>query len=235
MHFLRLVGTFLDPTFLGLIIVFGILLSIIKLIDSKKKSNWGILLFLLFSLAFTYSRASYLALFGGFLVIASFKKFIGKALSLILVFGALMFLLPTSRNHSIELLRSISAIARIENYQTTIKIFTKSPIFGIGYDNICIAYQKFIGPGSFDSHACSGSDSSILFILATTGIAGIFVFIYFIRGVADSIVASRNKLLISATFTALFIHSIFSNSAFYPWILGWMMILLGITIKQNEI
>ncbi|KKR58370.1 MAG: hypothetical protein UU02_C0006G0001, partial [Candidatus Woesebacteria bacterium GW2011_GWA1_40_43] len=37
MHLFRLVGTFLDPTFLGLIIVFGLLLSINRFIDSREK------------------------------------------------------------------------------------------------------------------------------------------------------------------------------------------------------
>jgi hypothetical protein len=58
MHLFRLVGTFLDPTFLGLIIVFGLMLSITRFIDKRGWKNGLVTIFLLVSLAFTYSRAS---------------------------------------------------------------------------------------------------------------------------------------------------------------------------------
>ena len=233
-HLFRLVGTFLDPTFLGLIIVFGLLTTIIRIIVVKEKRKYiAISLFLLISLAFTYSRASYLALFAGLFVIAWYKKFIKKAIIFILVFAGLLFLLPTSKNHSIELLRSFSALARIENYQVTLKIFSKSPIFGIGYDNMCIAYQKYVGAQSFDSHSCSGSDSSLLFILATTGILGIISFIYMIIGISRSLKTGTNLLLLSSSFFALIVHSLFSNSLFYPWVMGYMVILLGVTLRSK--
>jgi hypothetical protein len=34
-------------------------------------------------------------------------------------------------------------------------------------------------------------------------------------------------LVLGASFLALIIHSMFSNSMFYPWIMGWMTILLA--------
>lgn len=227
MHLYRLVGAFLDPTFLSLIIVFGILISIVQFLETKRRFLIPIALFLLVSLAFTYSRAGYLALFAGITWIAWNKKLLKKALLFILGFITLLFLLPTSRNHSIELLRSFSAIARVDNYQTTLKLFSKSPIFGVGYDNMCLAYQKYIGPQSFSSHACSGSDSSVLFVLATTGIAGLIVFVYNLGLIANSIKKDSNHLILSASFVAVLTHSIFSNSLFYPWILGWLIILLA--------
>ncbi len=234
MHLFRLAGTFLDPTFLGLIIVFGLLVSIHRWIDSKSKSTLFIIIFLLVSLAFTYSRAGYLSFFAGLLVIATYKKFIKKALLVILVFASLVFLLPTSRNHSIELLRSISAIARVENYQTTLKIFSKSPVFGVGFDNMCIAYQKYIGFQSFSSHACSGSDSSLLLILATTGIVGLIVLAYSVQRIAYSLSYNTYYLLLITSFMALLVHSLFSNSMFYPWIMGWIVILLAVNDLRSE-
>lgn len=232
MHLFRLVGTFLDPAFLGLIIVFGLLISIARMIEVKKYKYLGVILFLIVSLAFTYSRASYLALFAGLLVIAWYKKFIKKAIVFILIFSVLLFLLPTSLNHSIELLRGFSALARIDNYKTTLKIFLMSPVFGAGYNNMCIAYQKYIGFQPFFSHACSGSDSSLLMVLTTTGTAGFIIFVNMIYKIGSSLKHDSKFQVLTSSFTALLVHSLFSNSLFYPWILGYIVILLAMSVKD---
>lgn len=220
-HLFRLVGTFLDPTFLGLIIVFGILISIFR-------KKWLFVFFLIISLAFTYSRASYLAFLAGVGYLFFTKINIKYVFYSVLILVGLIFFLPTTKNHSIEFFRSFSAIARIENYQSTLKIFQHSPIFGIGYDNLCIANQKYIAPQDFSSHACSGSDSSLLFILATTGVVGLFSFLHLITKVWKN---SNN--IFRVLLAALLIHSIFSNSLFYPWVMGYLIILLAISMKKN--
>jgi len=221
MHLFRVVGTFLDPTFLALIIVFGSIISILQ-------RKWYLTIFLLISLAFTYSRAGYLAFIAGVMAIVYFEKRFKKLLLLIPGIILIAFLLPTTKNHSIELFRSFSALSRIENYEVTLKIFSKSPVFGVGYNNMCLSYQKYIGPQDFSSHACSGSDSSILFVLATTGVLGLIVFIFSILGIAKSLPRNSYLIILATSFTALFVHSIFGNSMFYPWIMGWIVILFAL-------
>jgi O-antigen ligase len=232
MHLFRLVGTFLDPTFLGLIIVFGFVLSIYKCLKGWSWKNVLIALFLLISLAFTYSRASYLAFIAAVLTIVFFERKFKKLLFFILGLIVIAFLLPTAKNHSIELFRSLSAVARIEDYQSTLKIFSTSPVFGIGYDNVCIAYQKFIGFQNFASHACSGSDSSLLFILATTGITGFIIFLTLLTKIAKLVKKSVEGQVFVTSSLALLVHSLFSNSLFYPWILGYILILLVLAVKE---
>jgi O-antigen ligase len=179
-------------------------------------------------LAFTYSRAGYLAFIAGVMAIVYFEKRFKKLLLLIPGIILIAFLLPTTKNHSIELFRSFSALSRIENYEATLKIFSKSPVFGVGYNNMCLSYQKYIGPQDFSSHACSGSDSSILFVLATTGVLGLIVFIFSILGIAKSLPRNSYLIILATSFTALFVHSIFGNSMFYPWIMGWIVILFAL-------
>ena len=234
-HLFRLVGTFLDPTFLGIIIVFGLLISINRLFDKWNNKGLIIGLFLTLSLAFTYSRASYLAFFTGLLVIAyKYRKYLRNIIFVILGFLVLMLILPTSANHVLSFTRQFSVVARLVDYKTTLKIFSDSPVFGVGYNNMCIAYQSFIGPQSFASHACSGSDSSLLFILATTGVVGIIAFIYMVWNLYKNLSHSPKFLLLSFSFLALLVHSLFSNSLVYPWVLGWMAILLAVTINNND-
>jgi len=232
MHLFRLVGTFLDPTFLGLIIVFGLLLFIHRCISSCNWNNVLATIFLLVSLAFTYSRASYLAFIAGVLVIVYFNKKFKKILWVIGGLILMALLLPTAKNHSIEIFRTFSAIARIENYQTTLEIFSKSPVFGVGYNNMCLAYQTFIGPQSYSSHACSGSDSSLLLILATTGAIGFMMFISSAWKIGAILIRdSRYKILVSCII-ALLIHSLFSNSMFYAWVMGYVAVLFAVVLKE---
>jgi len=232
MHLFRLVGSFLDPTYLGLIIVFGLILSMNRFIDNKDKKYFFITLFLLISLAFTYSRASYLAFFAGLIVIAVYKKVFKQLFLLAAGLVVMVFILPTARNHSIELFRSFSATAKVENYQSTLKIFSKSPVFGIGYDNMCLAYNKFVSFQKISSHSCSGSDSSLLFILATTGIVGFIVFVSSVWNIWKSLIHNSYFIILISSFAALFVHSLFSNSIFYPWVFGWMIILLAISLIE---
>jgi O-antigen ligase len=231
-HLFRLVGTFLDPAFLGLIIVFGLVISIYKCVKGWRFKDVLISVFLLISLAFTYSRASFLAFIAAVLVIIYFEKQFKKLVLFVVGIVVIAFLLPTAKNPAIGLFRSVTAIARIEDYQTTLKIFSTSPVFGIGYDNMCIAYQKYIGIQDFSSHACSGSDSSLLFVLATTGVIGFMIFLSLIEKVMRSLDRSVNAKIFIASSAALFVHSLFSNSLFYPWILGYIFVLLAVAIKE---
>lgn len=232
-HLFRLVGTFLDPTYLGLIVVLGLIISITRFIEFKSRVYLFLVMFLLVSLAFTYSRASYLAFFVGVIFIGIYKKKIRTIAFSVLILLGLVLLLPTTANHVLSFTRSFSAIARIENYKTTFQIFSKSPVFGVGYDNLCLAYQKYIGVQSFSSHACSGSDSSLLFILATTGTIGLIVFVFSAIKVSGFLSQDPNSHILISSFAALLTHSLFSNSMFYPWIMGWMIILLGVSLGSK--
>ncbi len=234
-HLFRLVGTFLDPTFLGLIIVFGLIMVISKGLESGwNKMNLLISAFLLISLAFTYSRASYLAFIVGIGYLFYVKNKIGYILYPILLLVGLIFVLPTARNHSIEFTRLFSAVARVENYKEAVKVFSFSPVFGVGYNNMCLARQKLIGVEYFYSHACSGSDSSLLFVLATTGVAGLFVFIHSIVTIGKLVGRGLYSPILFSCAVALLVHSVFSNSLFYSWIMGYMLILLSLSLGRES-
>lgn len=231
-HLFRLVGTFLDPTFLGIVIVFGFLISIYQFIQNKNKLSLLISVFLLISLAFTYSRASYLAFLAGIIITGfAWKKF-RQIIYLIMGLVLLIAILPTSGNHILAITRSFSIVDRVENYTQVFSIFKKSPVFGIGYDNLCLAKTKLLNFNELESHSCSGSDSSLLFILSTMGVTGMIVFIYMVWNIGASIYKNKYFLVICSTFLALLVHSSFSNSLVYSWVLGWMMILLTVALKD---
>jgi len=208
-HLYRMVGTFLDPAFLGLILVLGLIISL-----TKKKNL--ISLFLLAGIAFTYSRASFLAAF----IPLIYKK----AWVFLAVFIGLIIFLPRTAGEGVKLERTASISARFENYRESFEIFRKNPLFGVGFNNICLAKD-----GDFSSHSCSGSESSLLFLLATTGILGFLSFTHLIFSVP---LYTKNSMLITS-FLAVFVHSFFANSLFYPWIMGYLMILLSISLRSK--
>lgn len=229
-HFMRLTGTFLDPGFSGILLVLGLTLGISEYLKSEKRNSKIIImnLFLLLSLAFTYSRASYMSLL---IVFAFFFKTNPKKI-LILLASFLIFVafLPRSGGESVNLARTYSVSSRLVNYLETIEVFKQSPLFGIGYNNLCAARNTYLGFEPESSHSCSGSDSSILFVLASTGIAGLIVFIYLLLGIWNS-----GDMVVKASLASLLIHSVFVNSLFYPWVMGWTAILWAssFVIKKN--
>ena len=211
-HLLRMIGTFLDPTFLGLIFVLG---SVIAINKNKNKS----LLFLVVSIAFTYSRISYLLIS---LLLLFKKKYVA-----LLILGLSILMLPKMIGEGTNLARTASGFNKLENYKETIEIIKKSPVVGVGYNNICAARKFYLNDLNTDSHSCSGSDSSILFLIATTGVVGFILFTNFIFNLP------RSKTLI-VSFMIILIHSLFANSMFYSHIMFWMFTLIGLETEVNS-
>jgi O-antigen ligase len=234
-HLFRLAGTFLDPIFTGLIIVFGFILSIHLYRVQRKLLYLLISVFLMVSLALTYSRASYVAL-----VVALFTYFPLKKIKLLLtaivVFGAALLLLPRPEGEGIKLERVQSIRARWAGYKETAMFYSKNPVFGVGFNNMCSLRENYYENSSLQSrsHACGGTDLGILLILTTTGVVGLILFIYTIVLLSKRMTDNRYKRVLLSVGSALFIHSFFANSLFYPWIMGYFFILVAITMNDTK-
>ena len=230
-HFGRLVGTFLDPGFTGLILVFGFLLILSKLLKLRKISMVPLAIFLFLSVTFTYSRASLLAL----LVSVSYLFVKKKKYLYILVLFLLLLLtslfLPRSKGEGVRLERVSSINLRVKNYEETLRIFGKHPLFGVGFNNLCALKLRGQNISLLKYHSCSGSDSSILLILTTTGVVGFIIFLSSIWKIFKILPKSRVATALLACFVALIVHSLFVNSLFYPWVMGYLAILTGVTFS----
>ena len=221
-HLFRLVGTFLDPGFTSLIIVFGAVISYVK------KRNL-LLMFFIVTLAFTYSRAGYLALIVSmFLAAYVFKRFKMFLITLI-CFLVIIFLLPRPAGQGVNLARTYSISSRISNYKETFTIFKKSPVFGVGFNNICLAKMIYLKNIDSASHSCSGSDSSLLLILATTGTIGFIIFVSSISKILFNLKKGFYTKVFLVILSAVFVHSFFVNSLFYPWVMGYLAISASLT------
>ena len=82
------------------------------------------------------------------------------------------------------------------------------------------------------SNACGGSDSSFLLVLTTTGVVGLIIFINTIYIFSKIIGDTKYKKVLVSVSMALFVHSFFANSLFYPWIMGYFGILVAISMDK---
>ena len=234
-HYFRLVGTFFDPGFVGIILVLTLILLVVsnwEKIGVFKMKNLPVhcLLFTVYcSLALTYSRSSYLAYLMGMGVIAFIKK-APRFFLIILFIGALtLLILPRqSGGEGIRLERTSTIQARAGSWQNALIISRDHPLIGVGFNAFRYAQRDygFLKEQWQESNAGAGADSSLLFVLATTGIIGFLTYL----GIWWKILRIGN-LTILASALAILIHSLFLNSLFYPWVMAWMWILLA---KENK-
>lgn len=229
-HFLRLFSTFLDPNFTGIFITLTILLGL-YLFENKKIRIWILSGEILCALALllTYSRSSYLAFVVSLTVYGILKKQL-KILLGIIVFCSLIFVLPQKWGNNLSLIRMDSSFARIGNWKESIQLISRAPLFGYGFDTL--RYVRVLPWGPFYSKAAAGLDSSVLFIGATTGFVGIAAYAYLIWFMIRK---SRGPLLhvLIASLAAVGVHSLFVNSAFYPWVMIWVWVITGIAERLS--
>jgi len=232
-HYYRAIGAFLDPSFLGIILVLTLILIAYQIFQNK--NIWfglpGVITYS--ALAFTYSRSSFLAFIITAGIFSYFKKAPKIFLSAVLLLLVTIFLLPRPGGEGVKLERQSTITARIINWQQAFLIFRDHPLFGVGFNSYRYAQSKY---GFLEederlvSHAGAGADSSFLFVLATTGILGFLAYLWLWVKILNV-----NNLLISASGIALIVHSFFSNSLFYPWVLLWFWTLLGSVLASSPV
>ena len=219
-HFQRIFSTLLDPNFMGIIFVFTLILGVG--LCSKNNRMWilagEIITFI--SLLLTYSRSSYLA-FCVAIVVLTFMRKQWKLLGVLTVFGVFVVLLSFVSTDALKLTRAPSALARVGNWQKSMTLIGKSPVFGYGFDTL-----RYLN-GDTLSKAAAGVDSSLLFVFATTGIVGFASYVYLLCWLFQS---GKKSPVYIASFIAILIHSFFVNSLFYPWVMIWMWILAASVI-----
>lgn len=226
-HVNRLASTFLDPNFLGTFLNICFIFSIFLYQKLKDKRIIFLTAIYFLAIIFTYSRSSYLMLLVEILIIsfASNKRII---FFLFILGIALFIFIPRVSERVIGgFSLDKSANERIESWQNGLNIFNKNPILGVGFNNLRQEFEKnnqFKVFSSGEGHSGAGIDSSLIFVLATTGILG---FLIYISWWVLIIRQNFSKFFILALILGLMINSIFINSLFYPPIMFTYFLILG--------
>lgn len=233
-HLYRLVSTFLDPNFVASVL--SLLLILIFAVQTGR-ARWvfGGLTFA--ALLLTYSRSGYLMFFVGMatlLFLLNKRKYLLGLLA-VLIFGLL--LLPKNlEGEGVKLLRTASFFNRLESTQQAMIIIRDNPILGVGFNAYRYAQYRYGFLKSENwriTHSGAGTDNSFLFILVTTGIVGFISYLYLWFGIIKKAYRKKFSNAISAAVLAsvagLAVNAFFINSLFYPFIMAWMWILVGLT------
>lgn len=232
-HFFRVVGTFLDPNFTGGLMILAILFCFSKGREAFTGKNWILPGLFFIVLLLTFSRSSYLAFSVGMIVLMFIhKNRIFTRIAVILICILAVAWIPRTwfeNAHGIN--RRESGYARIVSWSNAIQIIQKHPLLGVGFNNYRPAQEKYLAKNLDDApkywRAGAGSDSSLLFVWATTGIFGLGAFGWFLFSLVRRRTRNVFGIALLASTPALLFHATFVNSLFYPPIMGWIMLLAG--------
>ncbi len=211
-HYYRLISTFLDPGFTGAILVLGLIIIFLRHSGLSR-------IIVYIAMALTYSRASYLMFLTAFSLIAFYKKSLKIFLTTVFLILLTLIFLPRTFGEGTNLSREYSFWGRLNNWRETIIVWTKNPVFGVGFN----AY-RYATSAPISSHAGAGADSSLLLILATTGLTGFLAYLYLLQKIW---LLGHKSLLFKTVFLTIFVGSWFNNLWLYPFILEWFWIILA--------
>jgi len=233
-HLFRMTGTFLDPGFTGIIFVFGFILSWVKYKSTSHKRFIFLAFLFLLGVSLTFSRASYFSLLVSvFYLSFLFKEKWLKIGIFLMLFILILSFVPKPAGEGVNLKRLYSVSDRVNDYKETLKIFSYSPLFGVGFDNLCLARRNFLGVDDTLTHSCSGSSSSFLLILSTLGVVGFMIIFYLGFEIFKKIGYSQLGFATRVSFISLLVHSQFDNSLFYPWVLAFLAVILALEFASN--
>ena len=215
-HLFRVFSTLLDPNFAGLIFILTLFLG------AKQKYpliTQGITLAAFF---LTFSRSSYLAFLVGITLWLFATKKAKYIVAVVTIFLLVLVFLPKPDGEGVKLFRTVSTFARIGNWQRGLTLISQPRPFGHGFNTLRYEQRErgWVDDSEMISKAGAGLDNSLLFVLATTGILGFAAYIWLLW-----IQFKIKSLLLTTTLVAVIVHSMFSNSLFYPWVMVWMWIL----------
>lgn len=235
-HKNRLVSTFLDPNFTGAFLNISLLLSLFLWLKERNKLwiIWSVIILL--AVILTFSRSAYLMMLvelGLFGLLKWKKLLIGFLVGGMLVY---LFISPVHNRINGAFAVDKSASERIYSWQNGLQAFSTHPVLGVGFDNLRSYFDsknRFKVFADQTVHSGAGVDSSLLFILATTGLVGFMVYIFWL---ADYFKQNRKKemtFIIFCLTAGLLIDSQFINSLFYPPIMLVFYLLLGANMGEE--
>lgn len=232
-HRFRLASTFLDPNFAGAYLALCYLILGYKVISKKDLGTGDYLLIPLFILGIvlTFSRSTWL-LFGVAMLVIGLMRFrIFAAVSLGLLLSAILIIPRAQTRVYGGIVPDESARLRFNSWDRAVTLFRAFPLAGTGFNTLreAQAKQGLLSAEEVESRSAAGIDSSLLFVLATTGILGLTFYLMFYGKMLREVYGLRKKSLEGLIYLAgavgLLAGSFFINNLFYSPLLAWLLIL----------
>lgn len=237
-HLHRLFTVFFDPNFAGMFFVLFLLYLWYGLFHKTYTSKVLYPLIALTSLALllTYSRSSYVCLGIGitilFVIEQKKRELVAFFMGICILF---LVLLPTFATNNTYLFRVASSLSRVNSYEEGWNIAWDHLLLGVGFNTYRYAVEKsgYHHPTDIAyNHSEAGNDNSFLFVLGTTGIIGLLMYLWFLYSLMKTYAIGNAKSIIVASLCVMIVGSFFNNVLFYTPILFWMFVLLVVTKKK---
>lgn len=244
----RLVSTFLDPVFAGILLVIALSLWGGRLLAGIS-APWSEGLLLTVALALTLSRGALIAGFfaAGTMILAhGVSRRVLRAIwaSVAATLVAAPFLIVQGASHG-KFQIDRSALGRLIAWQRDLVLLGDHPILGIGFNTLGFVSQRYgwdmQGVGTF------GLDGGLLFISALTGFAGLTCFLGLLTSVIVSARRSWRDPAISrehravayasaATVIAVTVHASFANTLLLPLVMApcWLLWALPRVLRRAD-
>lgn len=230
-HKNRVASTFFDPNFLGAYLVMVLTLILGSILEGRKDRfriiSTAILLIFIF---LTFSRSAWAMLAVVIFILGLYKNRKLLFLSLLLAFLA-YFLVPRAQTRISGITDPAdSARFRLVSWKNALQISQDNLLTGVGFNAYRYAQKDygFLTIDNISSRSGAGADSSLLFVLATTGIFGALIYASALAfPFLDSVASQRKyRLVIISLLPALMLESLFINSLFYPQIMFIMYLVI---------
>ena len=219
-HQFRIFGVFLDTSIsaaiYGLVLIY-LLVKYNNFLFSKMSRNLLLLAFMILGLL-TYSRGFYISI----LITLIYYLFRNKNIKYIfLLFGVFiisLYIIPKPFGEGVNLLRVYSIESRIYQNREGLKNWYKNPLFGVGYNHLK-SVNKILSV--YPEHASSAYPSSFITVLATSGLVGLFFFVFALKNLWNYSKMSRYFILFLSVF------SLMDNILLHPFILFLLLFLIN--------
>lgn len=238
-HRFRLASTFLDPNFCGLILLSIGWWSFWMSRQLKNKYYLIVSVALFIGVIMTLSRTAYLAgLISAILI--GWKLWRWKVVVGVLAVIIVGLMIPSIQVRLTGAFKmDVSASERFESWRNGITVWQQSPIFGVGYGNLRSALTELNLRKSYSAdggNAGAGLDSSLLVILASTGVVGLTVFlIWWIMIWRQLLLAGDKGYWLISLWIGWIAGGQFINAWFYPCLMLIFYLLAGAIIGGKKI
>lgn len=234
-HQNRMASTFFDPNFLGayFVLLFNFFLAL-----KDRKFTPPLIMLIAVSIFLTFSRSAWLMLALSIAVWGVFKYRFFLVLAAILAFSA-YFAVPRVQTRISGITDPAdSAHFRLISWRNTWEIAQDHLFLGTGFNTFRFVQKDYGFFGVEEGgHSGGGSDSSLLLVLATTGVLGFAPFLVFWGSLGASALSNLQNnfsLVLLASLVSLLAESFFINSLFYPqimflWGLGIALFLANLS------
>jgi O-antigen ligase len=236
-HLHRLFTVFFDPNFAGMFFVLLLLYLWHGLFHKiyTQKVLYPLIALTSLALLLTYSRSSYVCLGIGITILFLIEKK-KRELRLFFVGIGLLFLLlfPTFATNNTYLFRVASSLSRVNSYVEGWNIAKDHLVLGVGFNTYRYSVEKsgYHHPSDIAyNHSEAGNDNSFLFVLGTTGIVGLLIYLCFLYSLMKTYAVGNAKSIVVASLCVMIVGSFFNNVLFYTPLLFWMFITF---IATNE-